>query len=302
TTVGTNRTTQTLSGNFGGLMYTDAQSSPYIATGGATINTDAANNRVSARLAGTSQSSSGGVNTLTMQYGGLTGADAGRQAFVDDNNFAALESQVNPQQINGKNLVVNGDETQAGKLYLTSSALAPPPTSLLPTGASYCDCQYLKWGYWGGDLLTGNATDTTISRIDRSHINTWVAGVPTPIGDLNTLASQSAVGTYTGHAIGSVFNNGASYIAAGGFNGSYNFGTQNATLTISNFDGRTFSTTGKVPLSGATYAATFNAAGFKGAVNGSFYGPKAAETGGSFAVQTTAGPTYLASGIYAGRQ
>lgn len=302
TGVGASRTTQTLSGNFGGLMYTGAQSAPYVLTGGTTISTDAPNNRIQATLSGTAQSPSSGVNTVTIQYGGLTGDAGGREAFVDNNTFTALESQVNPQQINGQTLVVNGSQPKAGQLYLASSGVALPPTSLLPSGVSYCQCQFLQWGYWGGDLLTGNATDSTISRVDRGHINTWVAGVPTPLSDLNSLVGQSATGTYTGHAIGSVYNNGSSYIAAGGFNGTYNFGTHAGTMTISNFDGRTFSASGTVPLTGANYTFGITSAGIKGSINGTFYGPKAAETGGGFAVQTTAGPTYLASGIYAGKQ
>jgi hypothetical protein len=33
----------------------------------------------------------------------------------------------------------------------------------------------------------------------------------------------------------------------------------------------------------------------------SFYGPGAAETGGSFSVHATSGPNYIASGIFAGK-
>lgn len=297
TTVGTNRTTQALSGHFGGLMYTNAQANPYVVSGGALIDTDASTNRVQASLTGTAtSSSSAGVTAVTMQYGGLTGA-AGSQAFVDNSTFGALESQTNQQSI-----TINGTTSQpTGQLYLLSSGTAPAPTSLLPSGASYCDCQYLQWGYWGGTLSTPSTTGGT-PRIDAGHINTWVAGVTTPLSDLNTLASQSATGNYTGHAIGSVFNNGSSYLAAGGFTGSYNFGTQNGTMTVSNFDGHTFSVTGKAPLNGANYSFTTSAAGLSGSVSGSFYGPKAAETGGNFAFQTTTGPAYMASGIYAGKQ
>jgi len=45
-----------------------------------------------------------------------------------------------------------------------------------------------------------------------------------------------------------------------------------------------------------------NSPGAKGAVTGNFFGPMAAETGGNFAVQSTLGPTYLASGIFAGKR
>ncbi len=73
-------------------------------------------------------------------------------------------------------------------------------------------------------------------------------------------------------------------------------------MTISNFDGHTFSAAGSAPLSGANYTFGVKQAGLAGAVNGTFYGPMAAETGGNFAVHTTVGPTYLASGIFAGKK
>ena len=296
--VGTTRTTQALSGGFGGLVYTNAQSNPYIVSGGTFISTDAATNRVQATLSGNAvPSQSAGVSAVTMQYGGLTGTPGG-QAFVDNNNFAALESQTNPQQI-----VVNGTATQPnGQLYLVSSGAAGTPVGLLPAGASYCQCQFLQWGYWGGDLTSANPTNPSAPRIDRAGINTWVAGVATPLGDLNSLISQSATANYSGHAIGSVFNNGASYVAAGGFAGTYNFGTQSGTMAVNNFDGRNFAVTGKAPLTGANYTFAGAASGVQGTVNGTFYGPNAAETGGNFAFQTTAGPAYMASGIFAGKR
>src|SRR5712691_3798682 len=209
-----------------------------------------------------------------------------------------------PQQINGQQLVVGGDPSQASQLHLVNSPTAALPTALLRSGVSFCQCQYLQWGYRGGDRLTGNSSNDLISPIDHGPITFWVVGVATPVGDLSTLASQSATGTYTGHAIGSVLNNGSSYVAAGGFNGTYNFGPQTGTLTISNFDGKSFgtgTTPVKLPLGGANYTYNIAQTGVAGTINGSLYGPKAVETGGNFAVHTTLGPTYIASGIFAGK-
>jgi hypothetical protein len=106
------------------------------------------------------------------------------------------------------------------------------------------------------------------------------------------------------HAIGSVSNNGASYVAAGGFNGSYNFGSHAAAFTISNFDGNTFTAAGTVPLSGASYSLAGSAprTGMTGNINGTFYGPMAAETGGNFTLQSAIGVPYMASGIFAGKR
>src|SRR5260370_2857950 len=95
-------------------MSTTAQANPYIVTGGTSISTDAANNRIQATLTGTaSPAASSGVSTLTMQYGGLTGTAGGRQAFVDHKTLAALRSHTNPQQINGGALPVHSDPAHA---------------------------------------------------------------------------------------------------------------------------------------------------------------------------------------------
>ena len=304
TGVGATRTSQNLAGNFGGLMTTTAQNQPYIVTGAIAIGTDATANRVQATLTGTAQTPSSGYNNFSIQYGGLSGPDGGRQAFIDDRNFAVQESVTRPQLVNGQPLVVNGDASQAGRLYLVNANVAPPPASLLPAGASYCQCQFLQWGYWGGDLIKGTQTDNTIQRVDRGHVNFWAAGVPTPLPDIATLQSQSAVGNYNGHAIGAVSNNGANYLAAGGFNASYNFGTRAANFTISNFDGNTFTAAGTAPLSGASYSLNGSAArtGMTGTINGTFYGPMAAETGGNFTLQSSLGVPYVASGIFAGKR
>ena len=190
-----------------------------------------------------------------------------------------------------------------------SSGAAPPPNSLLPAGASYCQCQFLQWGYWGGDISSANPSGAATPRIDRGGINFWVAGQPTLSTDINTLVANPVVVTYTGHVIGSVFNNGAQYVAAGGLSGTYTFATQMGSFLVSNYDGQSFTIKGKLPTnaSGTQYTATISTTTnqklpITGTFNGSFYGALAAETGGNFNFHTTVGPTYLTSGIFAAKR
>src|SRR5262249_30848134 len=156
---------------------------------------------------------------------------------------------------------------------------------------SPCDCQYLQWGFWTGQLNQVNSTNTAITRSDRAFINTWLAGIPTSSADIATLAGQAVTGSYAGAAYGSVFNNGSSYIAAGNFNATYNFATQNGTFNISNFDGKSFGASGPAPLAASgnqnVYAGALTGTGLTGQFAGSFYGPQAANTGGTFAVRNT---------------
>ena len=107
--------------------------------------------------------------------------------------------------------------------------------------------------------------------------------------------------------IGSVFNNGAQYVAAGGLAATYNFATRAGAFAVNNYDGRSFAFSGSPITSpgGQSYQFTItNPQGLPitGAVNGSFYGPMATETGGNFAFKTTVGPTYLTSGIFAAKR
>ncbi len=284
--VGTNRTTQTLTGFFGGTMTTTATSAPYAITGTASIATDSVANTVNATFTSDTSltsSATGGVTAVTMNFGGK------QSAFIDDNIFGAAEDPATPQQINGQQLTKGGDTSQASQLYLVSSTTGALPTSLLPSGVSFCQCQYLQWGYWGGSLLTGNASNDFLSRVDHGHINFWVAGVPT------VTMPTTGIGTYNGAAIGSVFTNGSNYVAAGGFSGTYNFGTQSTTFAVNNFDGHTFAAVGPASRTGANYTFGVSGSGLTGTMNGTFYGPGAAETGGNFSVQAAAGATYLAS-------
>jgi hypothetical protein len=290
--VGTNRTSQNLlTGYFGGLMDTTARKRPYAITGTTALSTDAATNRVAAVFTSDplKRHATGGARNVAMVFG------PENSAFIDNNIYGAAESQIAPA-------IVNGKPAQAAQLYLLSSGAAPPPTSLLPSDASYCQCQYLQWGYWGGDITTANPRGYA-PRIDRGNINFWTAGPITPLADMKLLASQSATGTYNGHLIGSVFNNGAQYTAAGGLKATYNFGTQMGSFSVNDYDGRSFTTMGKPITQGANYKfGITDVHNIAGSINGSFYGPMAAETGGNFNFRTTAGPTYLTSGIFAAKR
>jgi hypothetical protein len=300
--VGVNRTSQTLTGNFGGVMYPQTAGSvgsPYAVTGTTSITTVAPTGSLTSTFSGGDPF---GTNTVVLQFGFTPNFTNTRlsSTFIDNNNFSAVENQSTPSQVNGTNIQLNGDPTQASRIALVNGNTVTP-SSLLPNGLCQT-CQFLQWGYWTGELDTPDSTGTTVTRLDRAHINTWIAGSPTSIADIATLKGAAVIGTYSGNSIGSVFNNGQSYIASGGFNGTYNFGTQTGTLGITNFDGHSFAATGSAPLSGANYAYDVSTAGATGKIRGSFFGPMAAETGGSFAFQTTAGPAYIASGIFAGKR
>lgn len=302
--VGAAQTSRTQTGYFGGTMTQFGGSgATYALTGTTSVTTDATNLRVAAQFSGQNPfvPDTSGVSTVTMQFGALAGPTRGRQAYIDDSRFAALESPTAPSQINNVPLTINGDPLAASHIYMVTSGTVPSG-ALLPSGVSYCQCQYLQWGYWGGELDTPNSTGTAPARADVGHINTWLAGVPTSLSDISALAGANFTGTYTGAMTGSVSNNGAQYLAAGGFTATYNFASRSGNFAINNYDGRSFSST--IPTgtgTGANYNFAINTSGITGKVQGSFYGPQAIETGGNFAFRIPAA-NYLTSGIFAGRR
>jgi hypothetical protein len=74
-------------------------------------------------------------------------------------------------------------------------------------------------------------------------------------------------------------------------------------LAVTNFAGQSFTTSGSLPLTGASYATGPVAqGGLVGSISGSFFGPNAAETRGIFAVQSGSSGPNVASGTYSGRR
>jgi trimeric autotransporter adhesin len=303
TTVSTfgTRTTQTTTGYFGGIMnpvIRGSIGSPYPATGTTSVQTNATNNQVAATFAG---SDPFGTNTLTVQFGTVTGRPFSRAAFVDDTRYAALESPDAASQVNGATLPLpNPNAPSSTQLFprvamVTSGTV--PQNGLLPNGLC-SSCQFLQWGYWTGNLDTLNAAGTGVVRQDVAHLNPWVAGV------ISSSVPAAGTGTFVGNAFGAVFNNGASYLASGQFSNSWNFGTRSGTLAITNFDGnRGFS--GPVATgtgATATYSGTLSGTNLTGTASGAFFGPLAPETAGNFAVKSVSGSPYLASGIFAGHR
>jgi len=295
--VGASRTSQGLTGFNGGIMYPRDVSTgalaPYaIGIGVTAVATDAANNGVLAEFVGVDTF---GTNTLVqLGFGSVGTSSTGTSTFINDKNFAAVESANQISSVTPNAAAQQNAGPSQSRLAMVTSGTVPV-NSLLPNGLCQ-QCQFLQWGYWTGVIDTLNAAGTAVVRQDLAHINTWIAGIPA------VNIPTTGVGTFTGNALGSVFNNGASYLASGGFTNSYNFGTQTGTVAISNFDGRNFAGTVQA-IGNGLYQGSLSGSALTGQAIGQFYGPGAPETGGMFGVHSPAGvPTYLASGIFAGRR
>ena len=261
------------------------------------IVTDATTNLASARFFIDPASGS----ETDYRFGGGTST---RSAFVDDDFFAMRDSTSETTKIEGS--------TIRARSYLVSHSLAED-TSFLPSGVTFCDCNYLNWGYWGGDFKFLDTSGANVNRRDRIHLATWVVGEASL---LSTIQGLTGTATYSGHANGSVWNNGDIYQAVGNFSSTVNFGTPSAsTVSLTNFDGGSYSGTGltiagvqvsddssvalRNSFTGSFSGTSGTASGRTGSLKGTFYaggGNPAAEMGGRFSIS---GTNYKAGGTFA---
>ncbi|HWK45267.1 MAG TPA: hypothetical protein VNT30_11120 [Stellaceae bacterium] len=311
---GLNRTTQVLSGYANALVNiqapvnvgaTSAAASDryFISTNQLSpdmqVATNASTSRVGAAInlntnITTPSSSAVGAVSLNLAYGG-NGVAA--SSFVDDQTYGSSSGSA----------TVNGSSSLGTQsMYFVSSATALP-NNILPSGVSYCSCQYAQWGFFGGTILSPYNSDIRANNIT---MGLWVAGPLPNTSDIPT----SGTATYTGAAIGTVQTVGTiggvsntlgRYIAVGGLVGTYNFGTKSGTFNISNFDGANY--TSAVSSSNARdYAGTLTGTGRTGTLSGSFYKSPSnpvAETGGQFTIlNNSGGTTYQAVGVFTAKR
>ena len=131
----------------------------------------------------------------------------------------------------------------------------------------------------------------------------YVAGEIAGFAAINALQGTA---TYTGHAIGTIFNGSQVYQAIGGLAATVNFDNPGSSaFNITNFDGANYAGTGLAVTSAGTrhrLVGSIAGAGRTGSYNGSFMsggGDVAAEMGGQFKVD---GGGYSAVGVFAAKK
>ena len=298
--IGDRRTTQTMNGYAAGNVEARTISSGAFSEFSVrnvdpmdvTIGTNASSNRAQAtlRVARTDDP----ARDLTVQLGSLSGNHRSASAFVNDTTFGLIQ---NPNV----GTTYDGTNPATGRLFAVTHATVPV-TNVLPPGVAFCSCEYLSWGYWAGEV--SYASGPRAGQVDRMHLGTWVAGTKLSENDILNRMPTSGTATYSGHIIGNVTNGNNRYLAAGGFQHGWNFGTRSGTVNITSFDGTNYTGASSGPPSSANFAATISGPGGvrTGSMNGSFF--KSPEDvvkyqGGSFGIT---GPNYGASGIFAGQR
>ena len=273
----------------------------------------------------------GAMTTSSYIFGSLdaqthTGLNGARGAYVNPSNFAGLASAIFNNGANVPISLRNGQVLgsipggSANQLMVTADSVGANTQSFLtsistvPAGGMVqpCNCQSTKWGFWSAFNRVTNSEGQLVFE-DQGPLLLWVAGVPTTAGAL----PASGMATYTGHAIASIATNpmapGAnSYLAAGTFSNTVNFGNQRGTVAINGLDGSNYG--GSVALNAGTvnFGGVLSAMAGAGAITngrtatlaGSFFQgggahPLFSEMGGSLMLNGTVANPYLGSGIFA---
>lgn len=197
---------------------------------------------------------------------GFTDRDGGA-VYLDDKTFAA-----------------SGGSNRA---YVMSSNVAPVKIFEGGTSAALCNCSYLTWGWWG-------EADTGDGSIISGHLGNWIIGDVTA----NVEMPSSGTATYSGNAVGTVVSGTSQYIATGQLSATVDFAARNGTVSVSNFDSHSFSSSVSFPSS-SSFSGTNGTTNITGSfVNGSS-GEAAKGMMGSFA---TSSGGWSASGIFGGNR
>jgi hypothetical protein len=285
---GQNRTAQTMVGYLGGLVDTNTGNRMLVSQlGDVTISTDPATNQAQGKLI--LRYYDGSVfdpTKLTLQLGGGSNKFGPTSAFIDNNTYAMTT--------HGRSTMQVGDNTARVKNSTVLASANAAPVQLPNMGS--CTCDYLSWGWWstnaktkGDGPLSGNNA--------RTNLGTYVAGTLTTAVQMPTMGQA----TYSGLMAGNVNNAGNSYVAGGNFSLVYDYQKRVGGITSMTFDNARYSGGIVGTGDGTSHVGAFAGQNGVGTMKGSFYGPGAANIGGTFGITGT-NPAYQASGIYAGQK
>lgn len=255
-----------------------------------TITTSPSTNRVAATF--DLHDAADGPGGTTLRFGSTNGAYDQSSAYIDDKVFGATQSPGTPSSysngVSTNPIVANISMVSGGAVENSLFAAA---------GVTPCTCAYLTWGYWAADLKY--TSGPRAGEHDIVPVGTWVAGT---LPGINEIPTGNVSASYTGHMMGNVSNNGASYTAVGDYTQQWNFASRSGTATINNFDGASFSNVGlgTAPVNPRDFFGNGSgSAGRSISINGSFFkggSDPVAAVGGNFRID---GLNYLAIGSFA---
>jgi hypothetical protein len=313
--VGQTRTDRQLTGFVGGIaegMSPNGAISSRQFGGEIALQTSASNNRAAATI--TISQWDGPSTSATFQLGGTTGQTFATSAFIDDRTYALRDRS--PELFATQTTsVTSGGITSSGTAVQSRTAMvsytaAPTPEFFAAQGVTPCTCDFMTWGWWGGDVRYNADSPYNANGRDRMNLATYVAGTVTPVAQLNQMTGSAS---YSGALIGTANNGGITTQAAGSYTNNWNFATRSGVATVT-FDGASFgggitpNTIGSVSSSNfqtiAPMAATNAgaAAGRSLTLNGAFTSSASTVAAGQMGNFAITGPNYKAGGSFAAQK
>lgn len=176
--------------------------------------------------------------------------------FADFNNSSAF-TQNGAQVYLTDQLIAAVDSSS--EAYMVSSAVVPAKIFNGDTTATICNnCEFMTWGWWG--------KQQGMESFYSVHLGNWIIGKQPE----NDVLPDDGTATYNGNAVGTVLNNGAQYIATGTMTSTMDFGARSGTVSVSNYDSKSFSADVNFASNTPTFSGNITSGVASGNVTGAF--------------------------------
>ncbi len=232
---------------------------------------------------GTSTAKSG---TANLTFDDAKGSFEGSISVGDSSYFAEFYDDADKSYLSDQ--LIAGTSSKDGS-YMVSSAVVPAKIFENNTSSEICDaCEFMTWGWWGRNVY-GEINYTV-------HLGNWIIGKQPD----NNLLPEDGTATYNGNAVGTVINGSAQYIATGAMSSTMDFGTRSGTVSVSNYDSKSFSADVNFGGSSATFSGDITSGVASGSVTGAFASNGTDPVKGIMGNFTATDGNWSSTGIFAG--
>ena len=231
------------------------------------ITTDAGTNRAQGTIMvrNFDGGTAAGSPTAVFELGSTGGTRRGDSAFIDDNVYAMTDrkgdsARSSHVQSGGTIVPINSNTV------LASYQAAPLQGGKLPGGVTPCECAFLSWGWWSGDISYDNPGYRQGQR-DRLNLATYVAGTLTNRGPAPQYGNRDLQRPCRGqrHQRQLAVRCGRHLYRTSGASRR-----RRGQVTIGNFDGATYSGTAALTAGTVQFTGPLTGAGRTGSVSGAF--------------------------------
>lgn len=228
--------------------------------------------------------------TANLTFNDAKGTFEGGISVGDSSYFAEFYGDADRSYLSDQ--LIAGTNSKDGS-YMVSSAVVPAKIFNNDTSSAICnDCEFMTWGWWGRNVY-GEIGYTV-------HLGNWIIGKQPE----NISLPPEGTATYTGNAVGTVINGSAQYIATGTMSSTMNFQERTGTVSVSNYDSKSFSAGVNFGSNTATFSGNITTGVASGSVTGAFAsdgtGTQLGNVKGIMGNFTAIDGTWSSTGIFAG--